>query len=106
MLLVYCILAIVTMCSTIVSVYFLLSAENYHWQWLSFLSGSSAGLYVFLYSVYYFLAKTRMTGVLQTTYYFGYMLMQAGAMAVLCGTFGFAAANWFVRTIFQNVKVD
>eukprot|EP00602_Paraphysomonas_sp_CaronLab_P004410 CAMPEP_0185033530 /NCGR_PEP_ID=MMETSP1103-20130426/22539_1 /TAXON_ID=36769 /ORGANISM="Paraphysomonas bandaiensis, Strain Caron Lab Isolate" /LENGTH=521 /DNA_ID=CAMNT_0027569823 /DNA_START=70 /DNA_END=1632 /DNA_ORIENTATION=+ len=31
MLLVYCILAMVTVCTTIVAVYFLLNSENYHW---------------------------------------------------------------------------
>ena len=73
MLLVYLILAMVTVCTTIVSVYFLLNSENYHWQWLSFLSASSTSFYVFLYSIYYFLYKTQMTGLLQVSYYFGYM---------------------------------
>jgi len=71
MLLVYCILIIVTVCVTIVSTYFLLNAEDYRWHWTSFLSGASTSLYVFLYSMYYFVAKTRMSGMLQTFYYFG-----------------------------------
>ena len=37
MLLVYLILAIVTVCVTIVCTYFLLNAEDYRWQWTSFL---------------------------------------------------------------------
>ena len=41
-------------------------------QWVAFLaSGSTAG-YVFLYSIYYFLCKTKMSGLLQTSFYFGY----------------------------------
>ena len=106
MLLVYCILAVVTMCSTIVCVYFLLNAENYHWQWTAFFAGGSSGFYVFLYSLYYFYAKTNMTGLLQTVFYFGYMGMQSVVLSILCGTFGFLASNWFVRTIFRNVKID
>jgi hypothetical protein len=35
------ILIIVTTCVTIVGSYFLLNAENYHWQWTAFLSGAS-----------------------------------------------------------------
>ena len=105
-LLVYVILAVVTMCSTIVTVYFLLNAENYKWQWSSFLAGSSSGLYVLLYSVYYFYAKTSMSGLLQTSFYFGYMSLQATGLGLVCGTFGFWASDWFVRTIFGNVKVD
>lgn len=106
MLLVFVILAIVTMCSTIVAVYFLLNAENYHWQWSSLVSGGASGFYVFLYSLYYFYCKTNMTGLLQTCFYFGYMALQSMAMSLLCGTFGFIAANWFVGTIFSNVKID
>jgi hypothetical protein len=36
MLLVAVILLLVTACVTIVGSYFLLNAENYHWQWTSF----------------------------------------------------------------------
>ncbi len=57
MLLVYCILIIVSVCVTIVSTYFLLNSEDYRWQWVSFLSSASTAFYVFLYSVYYFMAK-------------------------------------------------
>ena len=106
MLLVFAILAVVTMCVAIVAVYSLLQAENYHWQWTAFGCGASSGFYVFLYSLYYFYAKTRMTGLLQTCFYFGYMGLQSAALGALGGVFGFGAASWFVRTIFQNVKVD
>lgn len=34
-------------------------------------SGGSTCIYVFLYSVYYFFAKTQMSGTMQTTFYFG-----------------------------------
>ena len=73
MLVVYTILAVVTICTTIVCVYFVLNSENHHWQWIAFnASGSTAG-YVFLYSIFYFFCKTQMNGLLQITYYFGYM---------------------------------
>ena len=59
MLLVFIILCIVTVCVTIVSTYFLLNAEDYRWQWTSFLAGTSTSGYVYLYSIYYFLFKTK-----------------------------------------------
>ncbi len=46
MLLVFLILAIVTVCVTIVGTYFLLNAENYHWQWTSFCAAASTALCV------------------------------------------------------------
>merc|ERR1712130_1065177 len=59
MLLVFLILVIVTVCVTIVGTYFLLNAENYHWQWTSFLSAASTSIYVAVYSIHYFFKKTK-----------------------------------------------
>lgn len=65
LLLVFAILLIVTLCVTVVGTYFLLNAENYHWPWTAFGMAASTGAYVALYSVHYFVFKTRMTGLLQ-----------------------------------------
>ncbi len=85
MLLVFLILAIVTVCVTIVGTYFLLNAENYHWQWTSFISAASTAGYVLLYSIYYYFMKTKMTGFFQTCFYFGYTLMFCLGLGILCG---------------------
>jgi len=106
MLLVYIILIIVTICVTIVSTYFLLNAEDYRWQWTSFLSGGSTALYVYLYAIYYFFTKTRMSGLLQTCFYFGYMGMFCFCLFILCGTIGFIGTDTFVRRIYQYIKSD
>ena len=85
MLLVFVILLIVTICVTIVGTYFLLNAENYHWQWTSFFSAASTALYVYLYSIYYYHVKTKMSGFFQTSFYFGYTLMFCLGLGILCG---------------------
>ena len=85
MLLVFLILIIVTVCVTIVGTYFLLNAENYHWQWTSFFSAASTAAYVYLYSIYYYFMKTKMSGFFQTTFYFGYTLMFCLGLGILCG---------------------
>ena len=103
---VYAILCLVVCMTTIIVVYFCLNSENYQWQWTSFYSGGSTAIYVFLYSIYYFVFKTSMHGLVQTTFYFGYMSLISLGVGTLCGTLGHWAANNFVRTIFQNVKVD
>ncbi|KAG8474152.1 hypothetical protein CXB51_034030 [Gossypium anomalum] len=87
MLLVFLILVIVTVCVTIVGTYFLLNAENYHWQWTSFFSAASTAVYVYLYSVYYYYVKTKMSGFFQTSFYFGYTLMFCLGLGILCGEF-------------------
>ena len=87
MLLVFVILIIVTVCVTIVGTYFLLNAENYHWQWTSFFSAASTAVYVYLYSIYYYYVKTKMFGFFQTSFYFGYTLMFCLGLGILCGKF-------------------
>ena len=134
MLLVFVILIIVTVCVTIVGTYFLLNAENYHWQWTSFFSAASTALYVFVYSVYYYYVKTKMSGFFQTSFYFGYTLMFCLGLGILCGKFpspalrfpahthnndprllirlrisgavGYLGSNLFVRRIYRNIKCD
>jgi transmembrane 9 superfamily protein 3 len=73
MLLMFFILTIVTVNTTIVAVYFILNSENHHWQWISLGCAGSSATYVFCYSIFYFWYKTKMTGLLQVSHYFGYM---------------------------------
>ncbi|XP_064618041.1 transmembrane 9 superfamily member 3-like [Liolophura sinensis] len=106
MLLVFVILAIVTICVTIVCTYFLLNAEDYRWQWTSFLAAASTAGYVYMYSFYYFFFKTKMYGLFQTTFYFGYMALFSIALGYMCGTFGYVGTSVFVRKIYSTVKID
>ncbi|KAL0908275.1 hypothetical protein M5K25_022763 [Dendrobium thyrsiflorum] len=106
MLLVFLILIIVTVCVTIVGTYFLLNAENYHWQWTSFFSAASTAAYVYLYSIYYYSVKTKMTGFFQTSFYFGYTLMFCLGIGILCGAVGYLGSSLFVRRIYRNIKCD
>jgi transmembrane 9 superfamily protein 3 len=106
MLLVFLILTTVTVCVTIVCTYFLLNAEDYRWQWTSFLAGASTSGYVYLYSFYYFFFKTRMYGLFQTVFYFGHMALFCAALGIMCGTFGYLGTSLFVRKIYSTVKID
>lgn len=106
MLLVFVILLIVTVCVTIVGTYFLLNAENYHWQWTSFFSAASTALYVYLYSIYYYHMKTKMSGFFQTSFYFGYTAMFCLGLGILCGAVGYLGSTLFVRRIYRNIKCD
>ncbi|KAL9229061.1 hypothetical protein vseg_004577 [Gypsophila vaccaria] len=106
MLLVFVILIIVTVCVTIVGTYFLLNAENYHWQWTSFFSAASTAIYVYLYSIYYYHVKTKMSGFFQTSFYFGYTMMFCLGLGILCGAVGHLGSNLFVRRIYKNIKCD
>jgi len=106
MLLVFLILLTVTVCVTIVCTYFLLNAEDYRWQWTSFLSAASTAGYVYFYSFYYFFFKTKMYGLFQTTFYFGYMALFSLGLGLMCGTLGYVGTALFVRRIYGTVKID
>ncbi|KAA3677908.1 transmembrane 9 superfamily member 3 [Paragonimus westermani] len=105
-ILVLLLLMTVTSSVTAVGTYFLLNSEDYRWQWTSFLSGASISLYAYIYSAYFFLFKTKMSGLFQTTFFFGYMALFCICLGVLCGAIGYLAASRFVRKIYSTVKVD
>ena len=106
MLAVGLILLTVTAMTSVLSTYLLLQHENHYWQWHAFFGGASTGLYIYLYSTYYFLFKTSMYGLLQTSYYFCYTAIISVTFGMMCGAVAFFSASLFVKTIFRNVKYD
>lgn len=104
MLLVFVILVIVTVCVTIVGTYFLLNAENYHWQWTSFFSAASTAVYVYLYSIYYYYVKTKMSGFFQTSFYFGYTMMFCLGLGILCGQLTFSTLFKLASGVIDLIK--
>jgi len=91
---------------TIVMCYFQLCNEDYRWWWRSFLSAGSSGGYLFLYSIWYFLSKLSIQGVVPSVLYFAYMGMVSFTFFMLTGAIGFFACLWFVRKIYGAIKVD
>jgi len=105
-LLIYGILVMVTISTTIVAIYCTLNSENYHWQWISLGCSASTATYVFLYSIFYFWFKTQMSGLLQVSYYFGYTLLFCVSLFFICGAIGVWGSSVFVHKIYRNVKID
>ncbi|KAF9167311.1 hypothetical protein DFQ26_004952 [Actinomortierella ambigua] len=106
MLLVFAIVILVTACVTVVSTYFVINTEDYRWHWMSLATcGSTAG-YVYIYAVYYFMHRTRMSGLFQTMFYFGNTALACMAIFLILGSVGYVAANKFMTTIYRNVKLD
>ncbi|CAM8938097.1 unnamed protein product [Rhodiola kirilowii] len=103
---VFVILVITCVEITIVLCYFQLCSEDYQWWWRAYLTAGSSGLYLFLYSIFYFYTKLEITKFVSGILYFGYMLIGSYAFFVLTGTIGFYACFWFVRKIYSSVKID
>ena len=53
-------LCLVIVCVSITCTYILLNAEDYRWQWQSYISCAATALYVFLYTIHYFYNSTQM----------------------------------------------
>jgi len=115
LLVVWFILMIVTAEVATLLNYFSLCSEEYHWWWRSFLSGSSVGVYVYLYSWYYFLSLSssptddyvgKSSNFATYLLYFGYMGLISFGLFLMGGYVGLLSCLEFNRKIFASVKVD
>uniref|UniRef100_A0A7M4FKW3 Transmembrane 9 superfamily member n=1 Tax=Crocodylus porosus TaxID=8502 RepID=A0A7M4FKW3_CROPO len=73
--LVFIILVITCSEATILLCYFHLCAEDYHWQWRSFLTSGFTAVYFLIYAIHYFFSKLQITGTASTILYFGYTMI-------------------------------
>ncbi|XP_027078125.2 transmembrane 9 superfamily member 3-like [Coffea eugenioides] len=103
---VFIILLIVTAFITVALTYFQLAAEDHEWWWRSFLCGGSTGLFIYGYCLYYYYARSDMSGFMQTSFFFGYMACVCYGFFLMLGTVGFRAALFFVRHIYRSIKCE
>eukprot|EP01082_Thalassiosira_pseudonana_P012932 g11708.t1 g11708 contig6:429798-431930(+) len=101
-------LILVTTCSevAIVMCYLQLCLEDHRWWWKSFLNCASAGVYLFLYSLWFLPFKLHLVGMLPVVVYLTYMSMISLAFGLVTGTAGYLSCFWFTKKIYGAVKVD
>lgn len=105
---VFAILVVTCAEMSIVFTYLTLAAERWTWWWQAFGGSASAGLYMFLYSLYYIgsqAAADHMPWV-STMMFMTYSLVVSAAFSLMCGAVGFFSSFWFVRKIYSNIRVD
>ena len=68
----YGLLIVTTAAVTIMMIYFLLCAENYHWQWRAFASSGASAGYVFAYSLLYWARMLSFSSLTGGLLYLGY----------------------------------
>nr|GMC96834.1 transmembrane 9 superfamily member 3 [Ipomoea batatas] len=73
---------------------------------LSFLCGGSTGLFIYAYCLYYYYARSDMSGFMQTSFFFGYMACICYGFFLMLGTVGFRASLFFVRHIYRSIKCE
>lgn len=106
LLCVFAILLSVGACISVALTYFLLSGEDYRWWWRSVLSTGSTGLFIFVYSVFYYRNRSSMSGLVQTSEFFGYSLLTAFVFSLMLGSVSFWASLAFIRHIYRSLKMD
>lgn len=83
----YGLMIITTAASTILFVYFLLCAEDYRWQWRSFISSGMVGGYVFLNALFFWATRVSFGGLTGAVLYLGYSALLAFLVFILTGKF-------------------
>ncbi len=86
--------------------YLQLCAEDHRWWWTSFWNCATAGIYLFVYSLWFLIFRLNLVGILSVMVYLIYMGMISICFGLFCGSVGFLSSFWFTRTIYSAVKVD
>ena len=102
----FVLLVIVTSFITVALLYFQLAREDHRWWWATYMNGGMTGLFIFVYSFYYFFHRSEMSGMLQASFYFGYMSVISFAFFLMLGSAGFQFSLIFVRYIYSRIKSD
>eukprot|EP01068_Selenidium_serpulae_P012168 Selendium_serpulae@DN5778_c0_g1_i3.p1 len=107
LLMAFVMLLLVAATVSVLLTYFHLNAEDHRWWWRSFLCGGSVGIFFYGHCFYYFfLRSTRMFGVLQIAFFFGYSLLVAWGIALILGFITFVSTYTFVYQIYSSIKAD
>ncbi|RNF12526.1 putative endomembrane protein [Trypanosoma rangeli] len=106
LLLTFAVFVIVTSCVSITATYVLLNIENHHWPWMSFGFGASSGFYVYLYSIYFYVYRTTMSGLFTLVFYLVYAATLSAAIGLMGGAIAFLTASLFVKKMYAFVKSD
>lgn len=102
----FILLVIVTSSITVSLLYFQLSREDHRWWWATFVNGGMIGFFIYAYSFYFYFHRSGMSGLLQSTFYFGYMSIISFAFFLMLGSAGFQVSLVFVKYIYGRVKCD
>jgi len=103
---VFIILIIVTAFITIALTYFQLAVEDHEWWWRSVFCGGSTGFFIYGYCFYYYNIRSGMVGLMQTSFFFGYMGCVCYGFFLMLGSVGYRASLLFVRHIYRAIKCE
>jgi transmembrane 9 superfamily protein 2/4 len=91
---------------SVVMCYLQLCAEDHRWWWKSFFNCASAGIYLFIYSLWFLSSRLELVGILPVIVYLTYMGMISVCFSLFCGSVGVLCSFWFTKKIYGALKVD
>eukprot|EP00758_Cryptobia_borreli_P010476 Tbor_TRINITY_DN5570_c3_g2::TRINITY_DN5570_c3_g2_i1::g.13896::m.13896/K17086/TM9SF2_4; transmembrane 9 superfamily member 2/4 len=100
---------LVSICCAEISVsltYLQLCKEDYRWWWNSIGFGSSTGLYMLLWSIYYLCVNLSIRQPSSIALYIGYMLIGSSMFSLMMAAVSFLSSFLLVRIIYSAVKVE
>mmetsp|Transcript_12340 Transcript_12340/g.28536 ORF Transcript_12340/g.28536 Transcript_12340/m.28536 type:complete len:628 (+) Transcript_12340:116-1999(+) len=106
LLLAFILLIVVTSFITVALLYFQLAREDHQWWWAAYVNGGMTGVFIYIYSFYYYFHRSGMSGLLQSSFYFGYMAVVSFGFFLMLGAAGFQFSLVFVKYIYSRVKCD
>merc|ERR1719384_2245078 len=99
-------LLIVTFAVTIGLTYFQLQSEDWRWWWTSLFTAGSTGIYIFAYSIFYYIYRSYMSGILQAAIFFGYITIVSYSFLLMLGATGWWATYFFLKQIYAAIKSE
>ena len=99
-------LLIVTCAVTIGLTYFQLQSEDWRWWWTSLFTAGSTGIYIFAYSIFYYIYRSYMSGTLQAAIFFGYISIVSYSFLLMLGATGWWATYLFLKQIYGAIKSE
>lgn len=102
----FVLLVIVTSFITVALLYFQLAREDHRWWWASYINGGMTGIFIYAYSFYFYFNRSGMSGILQSSFYFGYMAVVSFAFFLMLGSAAFQFSLIFVKYIYSRIKSD
>ncbi|KAJ3567173.1 hypothetical protein NP233_g6538 [Leucocoprinus birnbaumii] len=100
------VVALTTATVTILFTYFCLCAEEYRWQWRSFIIGGGSAFWLLAYGIYYWASRMSLGSFSSLLLYLGYLFLLALMDFLVTGTIGFLASYWAVRRLYSSIRID
>lgn len=79
---------------------------NHRWWWKAFISPACTSVFVFLYSIFYFMKYIRATRLSSIVMYFGLMGLISFNFFIICGFCGLASSYFFIYMIYSMIKIE